>query len=92
MLEAGLGNRFVPIRRDQLLFDGFDRLNSLGERLRGRVRIMFIDAHGQPEAGVVGAAGAWWRGMHWVWCGNGRRSGCGCLTVYPLRVKVIARP
>ncbi|KAG2447722.1 hypothetical protein HYH02_007182 [Chlamydomonas schloesseri] len=54
MLEAGLGNRFVPIRRDQLLFDGFDRLNSLGERLRGRVRIMFIDAHGQPEAGVDG--------------------------------------
>ncbi|PNH10256.1 E3 ubiquitin-protein ligase [Tetrabaena socialis] len=54
MLEAGLGNRFVPIRRDQLLFDGFDRLNSLGERLRGRVRIMFIDAHGAPEAGVDG--------------------------------------
>ncbi|KAG2492353.1 hypothetical protein HYH03_009301 [Edaphochlamys debaryana] len=54
MLEAGLGNRFVPIRRDQLLFDGFDRLNAMGERLRGRVRIMFIDAHGVPEAGVDG--------------------------------------
>ncbi|KXZ44858.1 hypothetical protein GPECTOR_61g811 [Gonium pectorale] len=51
---GGPGNRFVPIRRDQLLFDGFDRLNGMGERLRGRVRIMFIDAHGQPEAGVDG--------------------------------------
>ncbi|GLC57434.1 hypothetical protein PLESTB_001224100 [Pleodorina starrii] len=55
-LEMGAldGNRFVQIRRDRLLFDGFDNLNSLGERLRGRVRIMFIDAHGAPEAGVDG--------------------------------------
>ncbi|GFR51002.1 hypothetical protein Agub_g13328, partial [Astrephomene gubernaculifera] len=52
--DGGLGHRFVPIRRDQLLFDGFDRLNALGERLRGRVRISFIDAHGVPEAGVDG--------------------------------------
>lgn len=57
MLEAGLGNRFVPIRRDSLLFDGFDRLNAMGERLKGRVRIAFIDAHGVPEAGVVSSVG-----------------------------------
>ncbi|GIL88261.1 hypothetical protein Vretimale_14138 [Volvox reticuliferus] len=53
-LEGILGNRFVHIRRDRLLFDGFDNLNSLGDRLRGRVRITFIDAHGVPEAGVDG--------------------------------------
>ncbi|GIL56261.1 hypothetical protein Vafri_11597 [Volvox africanus] len=53
-LEGLLGNRFVHIRRDRLLFDGFDNLNSLGDRLRGRVRIAFIDAHGAPEAGVDG--------------------------------------
>ena len=51
------GHRFVSIRRSQLLFDGFDRLNSLGEGLKGRVRVQFLNEHGVPEAGVVG----------WVW-------------------------
>jgi hypothetical protein len=36
--------RFVPIRRDRLLLDGFEQLDALGpERLRGRVRIQYID-------------------------------------------------
>ncbi len=39
--------RFVTIRRDRLLQDGFERLNQVGvERLRGRVRIQYIDEHG----------------------------------------------
>lgn len=49
-----VGNRFVPIRRDQLLYDGFDQLNALGEGLKGRVRVQFIDPHGMVEAGVDG--------------------------------------
>lgn len=49
------GNRFVTIRRKQLLFDGFDRLSALGESLKGRVRIQFVSEHGEPEAGVVSA-------------------------------------
>ncbi|MEW5297235.1 MAG: hypothetical protein WDW36_000459 [Sanguina aurantia] len=48
------GNRFVTIRRRQLLFDGFDRLSALGEALKGRVRIQFVSEHGEPEAGVDG--------------------------------------
>ena len=39
--------RFVAIRRDHLLDDAFERLGALGpERLRGRVRIQYVDEHG----------------------------------------------
>lgn len=72
------GNRFVQIRRDRLLFDGFDNLNVLGERLRGRVRITFIDAYGAPEAGVVRRD--WDRG-----------EGCGILTAGQVRLRLARR-
>lgn len=48
------GNRFITIRRSQLLYDGFNHLNGLGEELKSRVRIRFIDEHGLTEAGVDG--------------------------------------
>lgn len=47
-------NKFVTIRRGQLLYDGFSQLNGLGQSLKSRVRIQFIDEHGLPEAGVDG--------------------------------------
>jgi len=40
-----------PARALQL--DGFGSLHNLGEGLKGRVRVQFIDAQGEPEAGVV---------------------------------------
>jgi len=36
-------------------YDGYDSLHKLGEGLKGRVRVQFIDEHGEPEAGVVSA-------------------------------------
>ncbi|GMH39401.1 hypothetical protein BSKO_07299 [Bryopsis sp. KO-2023] len=48
------GHRFVTIRRSQLLYDGFNQLNEMGDELKSRVRIRFIDEHGLPEAGVDG--------------------------------------
>ena len=36
-----------------LQYDGYDNLHRLGEGLKGRVRVQFIDEHGEPEAGVV---------------------------------------
>ncbi len=53
-MERGLGwqgNRFVPIRRTHILFDGFDQLGKLHEGLRGRVRVQMINQHGEAEAG-----------------------------------------
>ncbi|KAG1656674.1 hypothetical protein FOA52_016018 [Chlamydomonas sp. UWO 241] len=47
-------DRFVTIRRDHLLDDGFDRLAPLGDALKGRVRVQFINEHGEQEAGVDG--------------------------------------
>uniref|UniRef100_A0A6S8NUX6 HECT-type E3 ubiquitin transferase n=1 Tax=Dunaliella tertiolecta TaxID=3047 RepID=A0A6S8NUX6_DUNTE len=46
--------RFVHIRRQNLLYDGYDSLHKLGDGLKGRVRVQFIDEHGEPEAGVDG--------------------------------------
>ncbi len=54
--------RFAPVRRSHLLLDGFDRLGHLGAALKGRVRVQFIDATGQPEAGVVGGGRPWGAG------------------------------
>ncbi|KAI8471302.1 MAG: hypothetical protein J3K34DRAFT_417756 [Monoraphidium minutum] len=54
LLGGGEG-RFVPIRRNRLLLDGFERLGRAGgERLRGRVRIQYFDEHGNAEAGIDG--------------------------------------
>lgn len=47
-------NKFVTVRRSQLLYDGFSQLNGRGRSLKSRVRIQFIDKHGLPEAGVDG--------------------------------------
>eukprot|EP00955_Chlamydomonas_euryale_P001670 18801-Chlamydomonas_euryale.AAC.3 len=49
---SGDSNRFVVIRRDHLLDDGFDRLAPLGESLKGRVRVQFINEHGEQVWGA----------------------------------------
>ena len=38
----------------RLLQDGFDQLNKLGQDLKSRIRIQFINEHGIEEAGVDG--------------------------------------
>jgi hypothetical protein len=53
-LLGGGENRFVAIRRDHMLEDGFERLNRLpADRMRGRVRIQFIDEHGAWAGGAT---------------------------------------
>lgn len=47
-------NSLVTINRKQLLYDGFNHLNDLGDELKLRIRIQFIDEHGLVEAGVDG--------------------------------------
>ena len=64
----------------QLLQDGYDQLGSLGEALRGRVRIQFIDAHGLVR--TMGWLG--WRRR--LWC---RRSAVGTAGLF---VCMCARP
>lgn len=57
---GGTGNRFVPIRRNALLQDGYEQLTPLGpEGLKGRVRVQFFSEHGEAEAGVVGLRMGW---------------------------------
>ena len=34
--------------------DGFEQMNGLGEHLKERLQIQFVDVHGIPEAGVDG--------------------------------------
>ena len=54
----------------RLLGDGFDGLAPLGDALKGRIRVQFIDEHGAAEAGVVGVVGCVWRQSgDWV-CGE----------------------
>jgi len=36
------------------LQDGFERVNSLGDTIKGRLQVSFVDVHGMPEAGVDG--------------------------------------
>ena len=36
------------------LQDGFEQLNKLGESLKSRIQILFIDQHGMEEAGIDG--------------------------------------
>ncbi|KAK9829627.1 hypothetical protein WJX72_006957 [[Myrmecia] bisecta] len=45
---------FVRIRRTNLLEDGFSQLNKLGDGLKSRIRIQFVDEYGMEEAGVDG--------------------------------------
>lgn len=42
------------IRRNNILVDGFEKLFGLGNRLKGRVQITFIDENGMQEAGIDG--------------------------------------
>ncbi|KAG0011117.1 hypothetical protein BGZ80_000937 [Entomortierella chlamydospora] len=42
------------IRRGAVFEDGYDQLNNLGSRLKGRIAISFIDQYGMPEAGIDG--------------------------------------
>eukprot|EP00457_Paulinella_chromatophora_P000545 gb/GEZN01000545.1/.p1 GENE.gb/GEZN01000545.1/~~gb/GEZN01000545.1/.p1 ORF type:complete len:1289 (-),score=222.03 gb/GEZN01000545.1/:324-3647(-) len=44
----------VSIRRDWVLEDGFDKLNPIGSKLKGRVQVTFIDKNGVQEDGVDG--------------------------------------
>lgn len=48
-------NRYIFWSVCALQYDGYDSLHKLGEGLKGRVRVQFIDEHGEPEAGVVSA-------------------------------------
>ncbi|KAF9390781.1 hypothetical protein BGX21_011385 [Mortierella sp. AD011] len=42
------------IRRGAVFEDGYEQLNNLGPRLKGRIAISFIDQYGMPEAGIDG--------------------------------------
>lgn len=42
------------IRRDHIAKDGYDALNSLGPKLKRRIRITFIDQFGNEESGIDG--------------------------------------
>ncbi|KAL3150396.1 hypothetical protein ABBQ32_000234 [Trebouxia sp. C0010 RCD-2024] len=55
MRQYGWGQQhFVTIHRTSLLQDGFEQLNKLGESLKSRIQIRFIDQHGMEEAGIDG--------------------------------------
>ena len=56
----------------RLLDDGFSGLSALGDGLKGRVRVQFIDEHGAAEAGVVRSRSS-----------SSSRSTLDILTVYP---------
>lgn len=52
------GQRFVAIRRSRLLLDGFERLNKLSaQQFKGRVRIQYIDEHGEHQPGGTHCVG-----------------------------------
>ena len=51
--DAGRGVK-ATIRRSHLLEDGFTALHELGERLKGRVSIEFVDRSGLREPGLDG--------------------------------------
>ncbi|GJJ77422.1 ubiquitin-protein ligase E3 C [Entomortierella parvispora] len=42
------------IQRGSVFEDGFEQLNHLGSKLKGRIAISFIDQYGIPEAGIDG--------------------------------------
>ncbi|KAF8071258.1 UPL6 [Scenedesmus sp. PABB004] len=55
MMAGGEGPRFVTIRRDQLLDDSFSQLSAMDpDRLKGRLRISYVNEAGVPEAGIDG--------------------------------------
>jgi len=52
LFARGLGEH-VTVKRDTVLEDGYAGLNGLGSRLKGRVQIEFVDAHGIPEGTFI---------------------------------------
>lgn len=42
----------VVIRRDHIVEDGFQQLNSLGSRLKSSIHVSFVSECGLPEAGL----------------------------------------
>lgn len=44
----------MTIRRDAVVTDGYAALAALGQRLKGRVQVTFVNELGVPEAGVDG--------------------------------------
>lgn len=53
MLEFN-GRERISIHRDMLYEDSMKQLNQLGQRLKGRVQVTFINQHGAQEAGIDG--------------------------------------
>ncbi|KAK9921117.1 hypothetical protein M0R45_029643 [Rubus argutus] len=51
---AGPGSRSVEIvvRRDHIVEDGYQQLNSLGSRLKSSIHVSFVSECGLPEAGL----------------------------------------
>ncbi|KAF9549865.1 hypothetical protein EC957_002436 [Mortierella hygrophila] len=44
----------AQIHRGTVFEDGYEHLNHLGPKLKGRIAISFVDQHGIPEAGIDG--------------------------------------
>jgi len=44
----------LRVRRDLVLTDGFEGLSKLGNQIKGRVQVQFINQHGIPESGIDG--------------------------------------
>jgi len=51
---AGYGPINIRIRRDRVLQDGFQQLHKYSGRLKQRIRVTFIDEHGNEESGIDG--------------------------------------
>lgn len=62
--EDGQG-RWVRIRRNSLFEDAFDSIGPLGEAVKDRLRVQFVDEHGMEEAGIDGG-GLFKEFMHMV--------------------------
>lgn len=55
LLQFGHGfGEHVTVRRDHLITDAFRNLSPLRHKMKGRVRISFVNADGMPEAGIDG--------------------------------------
>lgn len=53
-ISSILVERTVSVRRQNMFDDAFNKLNDIGEALRGTIRVKFIDEHGMEEAGIDG--------------------------------------
>jgi hypothetical protein len=50
----GLHGRWIRVRRNYLFEDALERLSALGEGIKDRLRVQFVDLHGMEEAGIDG--------------------------------------